>query len=66
VKDGERIACDVRRGHRAGTYALVITRPDAPRIVEEVDHPTALIDRIVAITSSLRNEGWQPIDAHVL
>ena len=44
---------------RNGRYRVVITNPDGTESVEEVDEPTALIERSVQLMNSLRGEGWK-------
>jgi len=38
---------------------VVITQPDGTELIEEVDEPTALIERSVELMNSLRGEGWK-------
>ncbi len=55
---GERLRYEILRD-RTGRYRVVITRPDGTESVEEVDEPTALIERSVALMNSLRGDGWK-------
>lgn len=56
-RDGERLRYEIMRD-RGGIYRVVITRPDGSESVEEVDEPTALIERSVQLMNSLRGDGW--------
>ena len=56
-RNGERIRYEIMRDR--GHYKLVITRPDGSESVEEVDEPTELIERSVALMKSLRGQGWK-------
>ena len=42
-----------------GRYRLVITNPDGSESIEEVDEPTALVQRSVQLINSLRHDGWR-------
>lgn len=57
-RDGERLRYEIMRD-RNGRYRVVITRPDGSESVEEVDEPTALIERSVQLMNSLRGDGWK-------
>ena len=57
-RDGERLRYEIMRD-RDGRYRVVITQPDGTESVEEVDEPTALIERSVQLMNSLRTEGWK-------
>lgn len=57
-RDGERLRYEILRD-RNGRYRVVITRPDGSESVEEVDEPTALIERSVQLMNSLRGDGWK-------
>jgi len=57
-RDGERLRYEVSRD-RNGRYRVVITRPDGTEVVEEVDEPTALVERSVQLMNSLRGDGWK-------
>jgi hypothetical protein len=57
-RGGERLRYEVQR-ERNGRYRVVITRPDGSESVEEVDEPTALIERSVQLMNSLRGDGWK-------
>jgi len=57
-RDGERLRYEIVRD-RNGRYRVVITRPDGSESVEEVDEPTALIERSVQLMNSLRGDGWR-------
>ena len=57
-RDGERLRYEIMRD-RNGRYRVVITRPDGTESVEEVDEPTALIERSVQLMNSLRTDGWR-------
>ena len=57
-RDGERLRYEIMRD-RNGRYRVVITNPDGTESVEEVDEPTALIERSVQLMNSLRGEGWK-------
>ncbi len=58
-KDGERLRYEISRDRLDGRYKVVITRPDGSESVEEVDEPTALIERSVQLMNTLRTEGWR-------
>ena len=55
---GERLRYEIMRD-RNGHYRVVITRPDGTESVEEVEEPTALIERSVQLMNSLRGDGWK-------
>jgi len=57
-RDGERLRYEIMRD-KSGRYRVVITRPDGSESVEEVDEPTALIERSVQLMNSLRGDGWK-------
>jgi len=57
-RDGERLRYEIMRD-RNGSYRVVITRPDGSESVEEVDEPTALIERSVQLMNSLRGDVWK-------
>jgi hypothetical protein len=58
-KDGEKLRYEINRDRAAGHYRLVITHPDGKESIEEVDEPTALIERSVELMNSLRGDGWR-------
>ena len=58
-KDGETLRYEIRRDRADGKYRVVITRPDGTESVEEVDEPSALIERSVQLMNSLRSDGWR-------
>jgi len=57
-RDGQRLRYEIARDRAAGRYRLIITRPDGTESVEEVDEPTTLIERSVALMNELRGDGW--------
>ena len=57
-RDGERLRYEISRD-RNGRYRVIITRPDGTEVVEEVDEPTALVERSVQLMNSLRGDGWK-------
>ena len=57
-RDGERLRYEITRD-RNGRYRVDITKPDGTESVEEVDEPTALIERSVQLMNSLRGDGWK-------
>lgn len=57
-REGERLRYEILRD-RNGRYRVVITRPDGTESVEEVEEPTALIERSVQLMNSLRGDGWK-------
>ena len=58
-KDGKTLRYEINRDRDAGRYRLVITHPDGKESIEEVDEASDLIDRSVALMSSLRDDGWR-------
>jgi hypothetical protein len=58
-KDGEKLRYEISHDRINGRYRVVITRPDGTESVEEVDEPTALIERSVELMNSLRGDGWR-------
>lgn len=58
-RNGERLRYEITHDRTARRYRLVITRPDGSESVEEVDEPTELIERSVALMNSLRGDGWR-------
>ena len=58
-KNGERLRYEISRDRTDGRYRVVITRPDGSESIEEVDEPTALIERSVELMNSLRTDGWR-------
>lgn len=58
-KDGERLRYEITRARAEHHYRVVITHPDGHESVEEVDEPTALIERSVELMNSLRVDGWR-------
>jgi hypothetical protein len=57
-RDGEKLRYEISRDRLAGRYRVIITHPDGSESVEEVEEPTELIERSVALMNSLRTEGW--------
>ncbi len=57
-RNGEKLRYEIQRDRQDGRYRVVITRPDGSESVEEVDEPTALIERSVQLMNTLRGEGW--------
>lgn len=58
-RDGEKLRYEISRDRTDGRYKVVITHPDGSESVEEVDEPTALIERAVELMNSLRGDGWK-------
>jgi hypothetical protein len=58
-KDGEKLRYEISHDLVAGRYRVTITRPDGTESIEEVDEPTALIERSVELMNSLRGDGWR-------
>ena len=58
-RNGEKLRYEITRDRIDGHYRVVITRPDGTESVEEVDEPSALIERSVELMNSLRDEGWR-------
>jgi len=58
-RNGEKLRYEITRDRSDGRYRVVITRPDGTESVEEVDEPSALIERSVELMNSLRGEGWR-------
>ena len=58
-RNGEKLRYEISRDRTDGRYRVVITRPDGSESVEEVDEPTALIERSFELMNSLRGEGWK-------
>jgi hypothetical protein len=57
-RNGEKLRYEIKRDRADGRYRVVITHPDGTESVEEVDEPTALIQRSVELMNSLRGDGW--------
>ena len=58
-RNGEKLRYEITHDRANGLYRVVITHPDGSESVEEVDEPTALIERSVALMNSLRGDGWK-------
>jgi hypothetical protein len=58
-RDGEKLRYEISHDRLCGRYKVIITHPDGSESVEEVDEPTALIERSVELMNSLRGEGWR-------
>jgi len=58
-KDGERLRYEIVRDPRSGRYRVIITRPDGTESIEEVDEPTALVERSIKLMDELRGDGWR-------
>jgi hypothetical protein len=58
-RNGEKLRYEISRDRSNGLYRVVITHPDGSESVEEVDEPTELIERSVALMDSLRGDGWK-------
>jgi len=58
-RDGERLRYEILRDRVGNCYRLVITKPDGSESIEEVDEPTALVQRSVQLINSLRHDGWR-------
>ena len=57
-RNGEKLRYEIKRDRTDGRYRVVITHPDGTESIEEVDEPTALIQRSVELMNSLRGDGW--------
>ena len=58
-RNGEQLRYEISRDRVDGRYRVVITHPDGTESVEEVDEPTELVERSVALMNTLRGEGWR-------
>jgi hypothetical protein len=58
-RDGQKLRYEIQRERGIGSYRLVITHPDGRESIEEVDEPSALIERSVQLMNTLRGDGWQ-------
>ena len=58
-RDGEKLRYEISHDRSAGCYKVTITKPDGSESVEEVDEPTALIERSAQLMNSLRGDGWR-------
>jgi len=58
-RNGEKLRYEINHDRLNGLYRVVITHPDGSESVEEVDEPTALIERSVELMNSLRGDGWK-------
>jgi len=58
-RNGEKLRYEISHDRLNGLYRVVITHPDGSESVEEVDEPTELIERSVALVNSLRGDGWK-------
>ena len=58
-RNGEKLRYEISHDRLNGLYRVVITHPDGSESVEEVDAPTELIERSVALMNSLRGDGWR-------
>ena len=58
-RDGEKLRYEISHDRSAGRYKVTITHPDGSESVEEVEEPTALIERSVQLMNSLRGDGWR-------
>jgi hypothetical protein len=58
-REGEKLRYEISHARSNGLYRVVITHPDGSESVEEVDEPTELIERSVALMNSLRGDGWK-------
>jgi hypothetical protein len=58
-RDGEKLRYEISHDRLAGRYRVTITHPDGTESVEDVDEPTALIERSVELMNSLRGDGWR-------
>jgi hypothetical protein len=59
TRDGTRLRCEVSRADAEGRYRIVLVKPGAPAVVEELAGPAAVIERTAAVMNQLRDEGWQ-------
>ena len=57
-RNGEKLRYEIKRDRADGLYRVVITHPDGTESIEEVDDPTALVQRFVELMNSLRGDGW--------
>ena len=58
-RNGEILRYEISHDRSNGLYRVVNTHPDGSESVEEVDEPTELIERSVALMNSLRGDGWK-------
>ena len=58
-REGEKLRYEISHDRAAGRYKVTITRPDGSESVEEVEEPTALIERSVQLMNELRGDGWR-------
>jgi hypothetical protein len=59
TKQGQQLRCEVSHGDTPGSYRIVITLPDRTQTIEEIEQPTALVDRTVSVMKALHDDGWQ-------
>lgn len=57
-RNGEQLRYEIQH-ERGGRYRVVITQPDGSESVEEIDEPTALIERSVQLMNTLTGDGWK-------
>ena len=58
-RDSERLRYEVTRDRATNRYRLIITRPDDSESIEEVNEPTELVERSIALMNNLRGDGWR-------
>ena len=58
-RNGEKLRYEISHDRTAGRYRVIITQPDGSEAVEDVEEPTALIERSVQLMNSLRGDGWR-------
>jgi hypothetical protein len=58
-REGDRLRYEISRDGEGQRYRVVITEPDGSERIVDVDNPTELVERSVALMSQLRDEGWK-------
>lgn len=58
-RGGERLTYEICRQDDGNGFLLVKTRADGQKEVEEVDQPTALIEKSVNQLRQLKDAGWK-------
>ena len=61
-RNGEKLRYEISHDRINGRYRVVITHPDGSESVEEVDEPTELIERSVAVDELA---SWRRLESRV-
>jgi hypothetical protein len=57
TKDEQRLRCEIAHADGSG-YRIVVTHPDRTEMTEDIEQPSTLAERTVAVMKDLHDAGW--------